>query len=228
MSQFQPSGFSVLPNVVKNLIIINVLFFLGTLASQSLFDFDLNDMLGLHYLTSSKFMPHQLFTYMFMHGGFEHLFFNMFALWMFGSTLENIWGAKKFLFYYLICGIGAALVQEGVWYFRFDDIMNYEFVRTSSALIPARDYIDLFVTIGASGSVFGLLLAFGMMFPETKIYLYFFVPIKTKWFVIGYGLIELMNGVFGRGGDVAHFAHLGGMLFGLALILYWKKRNRLY
>lgn len=137
-----------------------------------------------------------------MHGNFEHLFFNMFSLWMFGATLENVWGTKRFLFYYLICGLGAGLI---------------------SMLIPGYH-----VSVGASGAIYALLLAFGMMFPNGYIYLYFLVPIKTKWFIIGMVVLELFEGFFRTSDGIAHFAHLGGMLIGFIIIMIWKKKGRLF
>ena len=132
-----------------------------------------------------------------MHASIDHIFFNMFALWMFGYVLENYWGTRRFIFYYLFCGVGAGLLNM---------------------IIPGMG-----PTVGASGAVYGILLAFGMMFPEERIYLYFLLPIKAKWFVIGYAALELFEGVFRSMDGVAHFAHLGGMLFGLLLILWWRK-----
>jgi membrane associated rhomboid family serine protease len=241
---YAPQKFSILPPVVKNLLIINGLFFLATLATEQIFKFDLANILGLHYFQSELFYPHQLITYMFMHGSIGHIFFNMFALWMFGNTIENCWGGKKFLIYYLVTGIGAGLIQEAVYGIRIHQIisqltpemidtvkanglalwqqgMNYKgAMGTLNSLLNAG-------TVGASGSVFGLLLAFGMMFPNALIYMYFLFPIKAKWFVIGYGVIELWLGITNRSGDnIAHFAHLGGMLFGLILILWWKKKEK--
>lgn len=229
MSNFRPSGFSVLPTVVKNLLIINVLFFLATIAAETVFRINLSDYLGLHYIGASDFQPYQLVTYMFMHGNFAHLFFNMFALWMFGNTLENIWGPNRFLLFYFVCGIGAGLVQELVQYIQFvTTLQGYENVRiAANHIIPMSEYLNLLTTVGASGAVYGILLAFGMMFPNSTLYIYFAIPIKAKWFVLIYGIIELFSGI--RGVDnVAHFAHLGGMLFGLILILYWKKKGNLY
>ena len=229
MSDFRPSGFSVLPIVVKNLLIINVLFFLATIACDMVLRIDLADYLGLHYIGASDFQPYQLVTYMFMHGNFAHLFFNMFALWMFGNTLENIWGANRFLLFYFVCGIGAGLVQELVQYIQYvTTLQGYENVRiAANQIIPMSQYLNLLTTVGASGAVFGILLAFGMMFPNSTLYIYFAIPIKAKWFVIIYGVIELFSG-FTSVDNVAHFAHLGGMLFGLILILYWKKKGNLY
>ena len=226
--QYSPTGFRVLPPVVKNLLIINVLLYLATFTVNR-FHIDLTDYLGLHFFLASDFKPYQLITYMFMHGNFEHLFFNMFALWMFGNTLENIWGSKRFLLFYMVCGIGAGLCQEVVQYIQYaTTLVQYDNVNLGGGqVISMANYLNLMNTVGASGAIYGLLLAFGMMFPNSMIYLYFFVPIKAKWFVIGYAVIELVSGFIG-GGNVAHFAHLGGMLFGLILILVWKKKGKLY
>ncbi len=226
--QYSPTGFRVLPPVVKHLLIINVLLYLATF-TMNRFQIDLTDYLGLHFFKASDFRAYQLITYMFMHGNFEHLFFNMFALWMFGNTLENIWGSKRFLWFYMLCGIGAGLCQEVVQYIQYTTTLaQYDSVNFGGGqVIPMANYLNMLNTVGASGAIYGLLLAFGMMFPNSMIYLYFFVPIKAKWFVIGYAVIELVSGFIG-GGNVAHFAHLGGMLFGLILILVWKKKGRLY
>ncbi|MBO7082424.1 MAG: rhomboid family intramembrane serine protease [Bacteroidales bacterium] len=227
-NQYSPSGFSFLPIVVKNLLIINGIMFLADIVLTR-FGIDLNSMLGLHFFLASGFRPYQLLTYMFMHGNFSHLFFNMFALWMFGNVLENIWGAKRFLMYYIICGLGAAVMQEGVQYIEYvTQLSHYQNVNMGSTIIPMSEYLNYMTTVGASGAIYGLLLAFGMMFPNSLIYLYFVMPIKAKWFVIGYAVIELLTGVFSSGDQVAHFAHLGGMLVGLIIILIWKKKGRLY
>ncbi|MCL2131748.1 MAG: rhomboid family intramembrane serine protease [Lentimicrobiaceae bacterium] len=243
--QYSPSGFSILPLVVKNLLIINLLFFVATIAFGNFYGIDLSKFLGLHYFESKQFYPHQLITYMFMHSNenFGHIFFNMFALWMFGSAIENHWGGKKFLVYYLITGIGAGLVQEAVYAVRIHQIASQlspelvDMVKNEGLALLKQDMnyrgllgnLNLLFnisTVGASGSVFGILLAFGMMFPDVRIYLYFLFPIKAKWFVIGYGVIELWLGIANRSGDnVAHFAHLGGMLFGIILMLLWRRRE---
>ena len=220
--QYSPTGFKVLPTIVKNLLIINVLMFLATFTFER-FHIDLTDILGLHFFKASDFRIYQLITYMFMHANFGHLFFNMFALWMFGNTLENIWGSKRFLLFYMVCGIGAGLCQELVQYIQYaNTLANYDTVNTGRQIIPMAEYLNMMTTVGASGAIYGLLLAFGMMFPDSRIYLYFLFPIKAKWFVIGYAAIELLMGI-GGADNVAHFAHLGGMLFGLLLILYWRK-----
>lgn len=229
MSDFRPSGFSVLPTVVKNLVIINVLFFLATKAAETVLRIDLSDYLGLHYIGASDFQSYQLVTYMFMHGSFGHLFFNMFALWMFGNTLERIWGPNRFLLFYFVCGIGAGLAQELVQYIQYlTTLQGYDNVRiAANHIIPMSEYLNMLTTVGASGAVYGILLAFGMMFPNSTIYIYFAIPLKAKWFVLIYGVIELFAG-FTSVDNVAHFAHVGGMLFGLILILYWKKKGTLY
>lgn len=196
MAEYSPQGFKMLPTVVKNLLIINLIFFLATMVLERYGFLYITNMMALNPIWSGRFRVWQLVTYMFMHASFDHLFFNMFALWMFGYVLENFWGGKRFLLYYLVCGIGAGLLN---------------------LLIPGWS-----ITVGASGAVYGILLAFGMMFPNERIYLYFLLPIKAKWFVIGYAAIELLEGLFRMDG-IAHFAHLGGMLFGLLLILYWRK-----
>lgn len=274
MEQYRPQGFKVLPTVVKNLIIINVIFYLATLAFNRSLGIDLTDYLGLYFFKSDYFHAYQYITYMFMHGGIEHLFFNMFALWMFGNVLENYWGPKRFLLFYFVTGIGAAIVHTiviGIDYFSIQAAINayaaspgpeafvalvqselssiltpekvanvnaflqewqmnassgynygYQSVELAQQLLASRADI---ATVGASGAVYGILLAFGMMFPNQLIYLYFLVPIKAKWFVLGYGILELVSGMLSTGDGVAHFAHLGGMIFGYFLIKYWKKQE---
>ena len=221
-NQFRPQGFSILPLVVKNLLIINGLFYLATVAMDMVWHVDLSDYLGLHYIGASDFRPYQFVTYMFMHGNFAHIFFNMFALWMFGNTLENAWGPKRFLIFYFVCGIGAGLTQELVQYIQLSDIIeHYQYVNLGNRSVTVDEYLNMLTTVGASGAVYGILLAFGMMWPNSRIYIYFAIPIKAKWFVIIYGLLELFSG-FSSVDNVAHFAHVGGMVFGLLLILYWR------
>jgi membrane associated rhomboid family serine protease len=239
MAQYQPQGYNLLPTAVKHLLIINVIAYLAyyVLALQNIVD--LNHWLGIWSLQTGNFRIWQPLTYMFMHGSFDHLFFNMFALWMFGSVLERHWGTRRFLFYYLVCGIGAGLLNM---------------------LVPG-----VHISVGASGAVYALLLAFGMTFPNDRIYILLWVivvmalssilaatpigaflnnwsififlaiwiyssrtgrgivGIKAKWMVIGYAVIELFEGIFRSYDGIAHFAHLGGMLIGLILILYWRK-----
>lgn len=190
-----------LPEVTKNLLLINVaVYVLGLLIER--YGIDLTRWLGLWSVNSGRFGLWQLVSYMFLHANFGHLFCNMFAVLMFGPALEQSWGAKKYLLYYFVCGIGAALVQLGIW-----------------ALV--QPYAPG-VTIGASGAVFGILLAFGWLFPDVPMFLLFIpIPIRARVFVIGYAVVELFAGIVNID-NVAHFAHLGGMLFGLLLILWWK------
>ncbi|HJC97844.1 MULTISPECIES: rhomboid family intramembrane serine protease [Bacteroidaceae] len=214
-----------MPTVTKNLLIINVLCFLGAMVARR-YGVDLNDMLGLHFFLASDFNPAQLITYMFMHANFQHIFFNMFAVWMFGRTLEMVWGPKRFLFYYILCGIGAGLIQEGVqWVDYVVNLSQYERVNTGISIISMDEYLNLLTTVGASGAVYAILLAFGMLFPNSEMFIFPLpMPIKAKYFVIGYAVLELVLGITG-GDGIAHFAHLGGMLFGLILIIYWRKKN---
>ncbi|MBQ7532972.1 MAG: rhomboid family intramembrane serine protease [Bacteroidales bacterium] len=224
-NQFRPQGFSILPPVVKNLLIINFVFYLATIAFDYVWHIDLAQYLGLHYIGASDFRPYQFVTYMFMHGNFAHIFFNMFALWMFGNSIENAWGPKRFLIFYMVCGIGAGLTQELVQYIQLRDLVeNYQYVKLNGQSIPVDAYLNMLTTVGASGAVYGILLAFGMMWPDSRIYIYFAIPIKAKWFVIIYGLLELFSG-FSSVDNVAHFAHVGGMLWGFLLILYWRHKD---
>lgn len=213
-----------MPPVTKNLLIINVLFFLGRYVA-SLYGIDLDDVLGLHFVLASHFHLYQVFTYMFMHASWAHIFFNMFAVWMFGVAIENAMGSRRYLLYYLTCGLGAAVTQEVVQFvqYAYNGLDAYEQIRTAGAVMAMGDYLNLWTTVGASGAVYGILLAFGMTFPDNRIFIFPLpVPIKAKYFVAGYAVIELLSG-FGSSNDgVAHFAHLGGMLFGLLLLLYWR------
>ena len=237
-------------SVVWNIIIINVLCLIATTVLRSRSGIELNDTLGLHFVLSEKFRVYQFFTYMFMHAGVEHILFNMFAVYMFGRLFEMFWGGKKFLFYYLVAGLGAAIVQQTVWYIDYCSIakhiadmpavMSHISTEGAKALAESLNYSDEYMgrlnilmnipTVGASGAVFGILLAFGYMFPKEKLYMFFLpIPIPARVFVIVYGLIELFAGVANFSWDnVAHFAHLGGLLFGLVLLLIWKKRGKLF
>lgn len=243
-----------MPPVVKNLLIINILCWFASITLPNIIGFDVVDWLGMHYWQSDKFVVTQLITYMFLHdtGSLFHLFFNMFALYMFGKNIEYIWGAKKFLLFYFVTGIGAALVQQLTWTLdympvanAFNDylanrditvLMPYLNV-TETSIVPTSQVIQLKqmllgqpITIGASGAVFGILLAFGMLFPDARLMMLFLpIPIKARYFVIFYALMELFLGVSNFQGDsIAHFAHLGGMVFGLILILFWRKKGTLY
>lgn len=216
-----------LPTVTKNLLIINVLCFFGMLVAKR-YGIDVENLLGLHFFLASDFNLSQLISYMFMHANFQHIFFNMFAVWMFGRVLEQVWGPKRFLTYYLICGIGAGLIQELVQYLEYAfTLSNYDSVNLGIAggIIPMEEYLNMMTTVGASGAVYGILLAFGMLLPNSQMFIFPLpFPIKAKYFVIGYAVLELFLGL-GGGDGVAHFAHLGGMLFGLILIIYWRKKN---
>lgn len=282
------SPFGGLTPAVKNLILINVVFYVSSLVLFSTFGFQIEEYLGLHLPSADAFNPFQLVTYMFLHAYFSpstgiiffHLFFNMFALFMFGRMLETVWGTKRFLIYYFVTGIGAALIHIFTQYLEVLPVINavtdymnnpshddlkgllegklaprsremgqlyneftnsYNDLRNSNpdrAISVAKDfllkyrnaYLDSFVTVGASGAVFGILLAFGMLFPNTQLMLLFPpIPIKAKYFVIIYGVIELFLGVRNFAMDnVAHWAHLGGMLFGFILIKYWKNKGIYY
>lgn len=273
MTQFRPSGFNVLPTVVKNLIIINAIIYFAQFVMGG-FGIDLVDLMGLHYWKSEYFGVWQFVTHMFLHGSLGHIFMNMFALWMFGSILENVWGPKKFLTFYLLCGLGAAVLHMGVVGYQFSSIESafsaYQNNPTSESLQYFQSVLNkmtgatlnispgayansteivkslhnelygytfqsgkhmagLFdsATIGASGAVFGVLFAFGFLFPNTLLYIYFLVPIKAKYVVAAYALIELFAGIQNSAGDnVAHFAHLGGMLVAFIILKIWKNDRR--
>lgn len=214
-----------IPNITRQLLIINVIAFLASYIMPSL-----SSYMGLHYWQASQFHFFQFITYMFMHGGFTHLFFNMFALWMFGCVMERTWGGQRFLIYYLVCGVGAGLMQElaqtaTLWL----DLSSQgatigQMVRLESIIPGASQMLNNMTTVGASGSIYGILLAFGMTYPEERMFIFPLpVPIKAKWFVIGYAVIELSLAFSNPGDGVAHVAHLGGMLFGFFLIRHWRR-----
>lgn len=237
------SFFQNIPPVVKNLLIINILLWLVMAilpAANHFFD----RYCALYYFSSPAFQPYQLFTYMFLHSGFLHLFFNMFALLMFGRTIEMTMGSARFLFYYISCGLCAALFQMGVFAIYIHNVESLLPPEVASEVINqgfyylqnAQNYsnpdcatLNLFVNtpmVGASGAVYGVLLAFGFLFPNLPVYIFFIpVPIKSKWLIIGYFVIELIYGISGTADSVAHFAHLGGMIFGFLMLLYWKKKG---
>jgi len=241
-------GFSGIPPVVKNLIMLNVLMLLIYFASGSIFNIDLNRLLGLYFPKSEHFMPVQILTHMFLHGGIGHLFFNMYALYIFGQVLESVWGPKRFFIYYMVCGLGAALVHETVIAFEYaryvhllaPDQLQLVLDEGSQYLSQGKVFTDdtsqkLQIllntpTVGASGAVFGVLLAFGVLFPNTQLLLIIPpMPIKAKYLVMAYGAIELFLAFSQPGSNIAHAAHLGGMLFGYLLIRYWRKTtNTLY
>ena len=215
---------SSIPPITKNLLIINVLCFFASIAFAS-HGIDLDELFGLHFFLASHFRPWQLFTYMFMHANLSHLFFNMFAVWMFGRIMEQTMGKNRFLFYYLTCGLGAGLAQELVqmiqyWYYGLGSAEQLVF---ADGIIPTADFLNRWNTVGASGAVYGILLSFGMTYPEERMFIFPLpVPIKAKFFVMGYAVIELLSALSLKGDGVAHMAHLGGMLVGFLLLLYWR------
>lgn len=215
---------SSIPPVVKNIIIINVLVYLFTAFTGNF----MYEKFSLFYVESPWFKPYQFISHMFMHGGFFHLFFNMYTLFFFGSVLERIWGGKKFFIYYMLTGLGAACLHELVMYLQSIDL---EAAIMQGDMMARTEYTNILrtPTVGASGAIYGLLLAYGMMFPNNVMQMIFPpIALKAKWFVIIFGVIELSLGLSNSGGNIAHFAHLGGMLFGLLIIYIWKKQNKLY
>jgi len=272
MTQYRPTGFFFLPLVIKNLIIINGIIFFASYIIKELFDYDLAEFLSLHHWSSDDFQIYQVITHMFMHEDFEHVLFNMVGLWIFGAALEKLWNGKRFLNYYLLTGIGAAVFHMAVVTFqiadletrvaafsldptpaKYDKIMRSELGNHNKIVeyldeISSRWYevIDAGVsesyfiqrseneladlvlrkrngsTKGASGAVYGILLGFGMMFPNLIMFL---IPIKAKYFVMIYGAIALLSGLKDNPDDnVAHFAHLGGMVVGFIILKYWKPK----
>ncbi|HSK11906.1 MAG TPA: rhomboid family intramembrane serine protease [Phnomibacter sp.] len=279
MTEFRPGRFQILPLVIKNLLIINGLVFLaqntfdGTSPMGGIAVGYMANTFALHHVLSPLFQPWQLFTHMFMHGSFAHILGNMFVLWMFGSVLENLWGSKRFLIFYLICGLGAAMLHLGALYYEnYQLLADYDAFRVAPTLNKYLDFVANYrvdagydgqpayrigraweaepgnmqlaeqgmmmlnhyvnaalsrPTLGASGAVFGCLAAFAFLFPNTYIYLYFFVPIKAKWFVLLYVVFELTMAVNNSAGDnIARWAHLGGALVGFLLVYSWNKSNR--
>jgi membrane associated rhomboid family serine protease len=213
-----------MPPVVKNLVMINGIMLLITFLTG---DF-MYEKFALFFFESPLFKPYQLVTHIFMHGSFIHLFFNMYSLVIFGIVLEQVWGSKKFFIYYMVTGLGAAVLHSLVLYIEYSSLSSaYE-----AGNLMAANGIDTIMrtpTVGASGAVFGVLLAYGMLFPNNVLQLIFPpIALKAKWFVMIFGAIELYLGISNTGSNIAHFAHLGGMLFGYLLIIYWKKNNRMY
>ncbi|MDY4625411.1 MAG: rhomboid family intramembrane serine protease [Prevotella sp.] len=213
-----------IPKVTKNLLIVNVIAFLLYKVLE-VYGIDLNNVLGLHFFLAQDFHIYQLVTYMFMHGGVMHIFMNMFMLWMFGMVVENVWGPKKFLFYYIVCGIGAGLCQEVAQYAHYmvEDLGAYQMVATGVGSIPMSQYINMWTTVGASGAIYAVLLAFGMIFPNERMFIFPIpIPIKAKYIVMLSVAAELYFAMGSSNDGVAHLAHLGGMLFGFLLIKYWE------
>jgi membrane associated rhomboid family serine protease len=237
-----------LPPVVKNIIMLNVLMILAYYAIRTVFGIDINEVLGLYFPKSELFKPVQIITHMFLHANFMHIFFNMYALFIFGPVLESVWGPKRFLIFYLVCGLGAAFTHETVIFFQYHNFIsnispeNIQTVISEGAAYlrqgkvfsdPDMQGLQLLLntpTVGASGAIFGVLLAFGVLFPNTQLMLLIPpMPIKAKYLVIGYGALELILAVTQPGSNIAHAAHLGGMIFGYILIRYWRKTtNTLY
>lgn len=241
-------GFRNLPPVSRNLIIINIIVWIAGFFGN--FGNVIVAHLGLHYVGSDAFNPAQVITYMFVHDqhNFMHILFNMFTLWMFGPLLERVWGSRRFMVYYFICGIGAAIVQEAVWALTWEhdyiagiatiNHLTYDHMKQAVDQGIAAGNMELvramglmksqLVTIGASGAIFGLLLGFAFVFPDMPLYLFFIpIPIKAKYMVLGYAVLEFFLGVGDSGSTVAHFAHLGGMLFALIPLLIWKSKGTL-
>jgi len=224
---------------------LNILMLLAYYAVRSVFGVDLNGILGLYFPRSDSFKPLQIISHMFMHANFWHLFFNMYALFIFGMVLEKVWGPKRFFIYYMVTGLGAAFVHETVIAFEYNKLMNLlspdqiqlilnegaTYIKEGQVFTdPAMKDLQILLntpTVGASGAIFGVLLAFGMLFPNTELMLLFPpIPIKAKYFVIAYGAIELSLAITQPGSNIAHAAHLGGMLFGYFLIRYWRKTTK--
>lgn len=230
MADYRFSSPFHLPPVIKNLMIINALVFMAQVIGRGIEPHWVENWFALHDLHSVYFRPHQFITHMFMHGSFTHLFFNMIGLWMFGVALEHRYGSKKFLQFYILTGLGAALLHMGILYFEMEPIMDIY------RKLPAEDQLSLIddptfkvnvATLGASGAVFGCLAAFGYLYPNSIIYIDFLIPIRAKWMVLIYAGMELMLAIRNSAGDtVAHFAHLGGALTGFLLVYFWNKRNR--
>jgi len=233
MSNVRFSRVESMPPVVKNLLIINALVYIAQITFGKNGSIDIEGLFALHDVRSLLFKPWQLVTYMFLHSPTDitHIIFNMFALWMFGRVLENVWGAKRFLFFYMMCGIGAGLLHLGTLYYEMTPLWesfkrDYTPEQQQQILDSGRFIIDS-ATLGASGAIFGCLAAFGYLFPNSLIYVYMAFPIKAKWFVLIYAGIELWMGVRNSAGDsVAHFAHLGGALVGFLIVFIWNKTRR--
>lgn len=238
-NQYRPGGFLQMPVVTKNIIIISVILFGATYLTQNSGNFNLFDYLGLHHHLAPTFKPHQFITYIFMHGSLMHIFFNMFGVYMFGQVLEQVWGPKRFLIFYIVTGLGAAVTQYMIMHFQIMEFLDARNAEISSViddpvfkayLIDQKyEFLNANVIVGASGSLFGMLGAYGLLFPNQLLYIYFLFPIKAKWLVIIYGGLELILGLNNQSGDnVAHFAHVGGLFVGVILVLIWKKKHRYY
>lgn len=239
MNQFERM-FRGMPPVTKNLVIINFIIWIA-MAIFPQIDHNVMKYCALHFYQATDFNVVQLFTYMFVHGGFMHILFNMLTLFMFGITLEYVMGSRRFLIFYIVCGVGAALIQEAVWAVTLPDMvvdglarlnsMTPDEIRALMARDPSimADNLNFFSTVGASGAIYGVLLAFAMLFPNRPLYFMFLpVPVKAKWMVLIWGGMEILLGISAASDGVAHFAHLGGMIFGFMLIAYWKKKGTIH
>ena len=212
------------PKVTRNLLIINVLMFIGFLLNQE----KMTTVFALFYPASPYFHWWQYITHMFMHGGWWHIFFNMYTLFIFGSVLERIIGEKKFLIFYFVCGLGAAALHTGVEYLQAQSYMA-QIAQGNTAAMQAYQTLKMTPTVGASGAIYGLLIGYAMLFPNAQLTLIFPpITLTAKWWIIIFAVIELVTGVTGMAAGIAHFAHLGGMLFGFLLIRYWKKKGTLF
>ncbi len=212
------------PKVTRNLLIINVLMFIGFLLNQE----KMTTVFALFYPASPYFHWWQYITHMFMHGGWWHIFFNMYTLFIFGSVLERIIGEKKFLIFYFVCGLGAAALHTGVEYLQAQSYMA-QIAQGNTAAMQAYQTLKMTPTVGASGAIYGLLIGYAMLFPNAQLTLIFPpITLTAKWWIIIFAVIELVTGVTGMAAGIAHFAHLGGMLFGFLLIRYWRKKGTLF
>lgn len=219
-------GFRI-PPVIKNLIIINILIYLAQYTMGAAWDAKLTELFGLHDVHSQYFRIHQLITYAFLHGNWPHVLYNMLFLWLFGSSLENHWGPKRFLTFYVVSAIGAAVVHLGALYIETNSILHSLYELSPEDQERQVAIINLMSTVGASGAVFGCMAAMGWLFPNQYLMIYGLFPLKVKWFVLIYAAGELFSGIHTTAGDnVAHWAHLGGGLVGLLLVLYWNKTDR--
>lgn len=219
-----------LPPIVKNLIFINALFFLATeFLFRDVGQFGLQGVFGLWPINHENFRPYQVFTHMFTHAGLGHIFFNMFSLWMFGRALENIWGPKKFLLFYLLCGIGSAVAHMTMAYFQYQPMLEaLELAKAAGQ----TEYIEILQSqpiyaVGASGAVMGVLVGFAYLFPNTELMLLFPpIPIKAKWLIIALVAFDLFGGLGKTSDGIAHWAHLGGAAMGFILVFIWNRTNK--
>lgn len=216
--------FGNMPTAIKNIIVINIMMMLMTYLNENF----MYEKFALFYPTSPFFHWWQPVTHMFMHGGFWHLAFNMYTLFIFGSVLERVWGTKKFLIFYFVTGLGAAAIHTGVEWIQMQSWMSVA-AEGSMAAQNSIHMLKMTPTVGASGAIYGVLMGYAMLYPDSVLTLIFPpVSMKAKWFVLIFAAIELLTGVTGTGGGIAHFAHLGGLIFGFLLIWYWKQKHTLY